>query len=118
MSATDKIAVGAGITLGVLVMLLFYQLLFTLVPIVPVRIGIFILLSVILIYLGIVAMMSMKNELVAILSRGGSVAAKVESVEASPTENCKILDTNVIIDGRIADVCRTGFLEGPLYVPG
>ncbi len=32
--------------------------------------------------------------------------------------NCKILDTNVIIDGRIADVCRTGFLEGPLYVPG
>jgi uncharacterized protein YacL len=30
----------------------------------------------------------------------------------------KILDTNVIIDGRIVDVARTGFLEGPLYVPG
>ncbi len=30
----------------------------------------------------------------------------------------KILDTNVIIDGRIADVARTGFLEGQLYVPG
>ncbi|MDI6829523.1 MAG: PIN domain-containing protein, partial [Armatimonadota bacterium] len=29
----------------------------------------------------------------------------------------KVLDTNVIIDGRIADVCRTGFLEGPIYVP-
>ncbi len=29
----------------------------------------------------------------------------------------KILDTSVIIDGRIADVCQAGFLEGPLLVP-
>lgn len=29
----------------------------------------------------------------------------------------KILDTNVIIDGRIYDVARTGFLEGQIYVP-
>ncbi|MFO7255769.1 MULTISPECIES: PIN/TRAM domain-containing protein [Limnochorda] len=29
----------------------------------------------------------------------------------------KILDTSVIIDGRIADICATGFLEGPLVVP-
>ncbi len=29
----------------------------------------------------------------------------------------KLLDTNVIIDGRIYDVARTGFLEGQLYVP-
>ena len=29
----------------------------------------------------------------------------------------KILDTSVIIDGRIADVCETGFLEGTLLVP-
>lgn len=30
----------------------------------------------------------------------------------------KVLDTNVIIDGRIYDVARTGFLEGQMYVPG
>lgn len=30
----------------------------------------------------------------------------------------RILDTNVLIDGRIYDVARTGFLEGSLYVPG
>lgn len=30
----------------------------------------------------------------------------------------KILDTNVIIDGRIYDVARAGFLEGEVYVPG
>ena len=29
----------------------------------------------------------------------------------------KLLDTSVIIDGRIADVCKTGFIEGPLAVP-
>ncbi len=29
----------------------------------------------------------------------------------------KILDTSVIIDGRLADICETGFLEGPLIVP-
>jgi len=29
----------------------------------------------------------------------------------------KILDTSVIIDGRIADICEAGFLEGTLVVP-
>ena len=32
-------------------------------------------------------------------------------------ENLKILDTSVIIDGRIADVCETGFLEGFFILP-
>ena len=30
----------------------------------------------------------------------------------------KILDTNVIIDGRIVDLVRAGFIEGDLLVPG
>lgn len=29
----------------------------------------------------------------------------------------KFLDTNVIIDGRLAEICQTGFIEGPIYVP-
>jgi len=29
----------------------------------------------------------------------------------------KLLDTSVIIDGRIADVCETGFLDGLLIIP-
>ena len=29
----------------------------------------------------------------------------------------KILDTSVIIDGRISDVCETGFVEGTLVIP-
>nr|WP_314276373.1 PIN domain-containing protein [uncultured Peptostreptococcus sp.] len=29
----------------------------------------------------------------------------------------KVLDTSVIIDGRIADICKTGFIEGKLVIP-
>lgn len=29
----------------------------------------------------------------------------------------KVLDTSVIIDGRIYDICKTGFLEGQIIVP-
>ena len=34
--------------------------------------------------------------------------------DASP----KVLDTSVIIDGRIFDICKSGFLEGELVIPG
>ncbi|MDE3156151.1 MAG: TRAM domain-containing protein, partial [Acidobacteriota bacterium] len=29
----------------------------------------------------------------------------------------KVLDTSVIIDGRIADICETGFIDGALVIP-
>jgi uncharacterized protein YacL len=32
-------------------------------------------------------------------------------------ENIKIMDTSVIIDGRIADVCETEFLDGIIMIP-
>lgn len=38
-------------------------------------------------------------------------------VKADKSKNYKLLDTNVIIDGRIADICKTGFLEGTLLIP-
>ena len=34
-----------------------------------------------------------------------------------PERHYKILDTSVIIDGRIADICDTGFLDGTLVIP-
>lgn len=39
-----------------------------------------------------------------------------EDPEGEPAQ-AKILDTSVIIDGRIFEVARTGFLEGELVVP-
>lgn len=37
--------------------------------------------------------------------------------EKSVGRSYKILDTSVIIDGRITDLCDTGFIEGTLVVP-
>ena len=34
-----------------------------------------------------------------------------------PQRRYRILDTSVIIDGRVADICETGFLDGTLVVP-
>lgn len=45
------------------------------------------------------------------LYQAGFLGARKEEGET------RILDTSVIIDGRIADICETGFLEGTLVVP-
>jgi uncharacterized protein YacL len=37
--------------------------------------------------------------------------------EAAPQKRYKILDTSVIIDGRIADICEAGFLDGTIVIP-
>ena len=37
--------------------------------------------------------------------------------QANKQGGAKLLDTSVIIDGRIAEVCDTGFLEGTFYIP-
>ncbi len=42
---------------------------------------------------------------------------KLFSKNAPQSGNAKILDTSVIIDGRIADITETGFIEGSLIIP-
>jgi uncharacterized protein YacL len=37
--------------------------------------------------------------------------------KTAPAESMKLLDTSVLIDGRIADICEAQFLEGVLGVP-
>ena len=47
-----------------------------------------------------------------------SIANLVRLLREEPrTKSYKILDTSVIIDGRIADICDSGFLEGTLLIP-
>ena len=53
-----------------------------------------------------------KGELLNLAALGG-----LFSGERQPKKHFKILDTSVIIEGRIADVCETGFLDGTLIVP-
>ena len=54
------------------------------------------------------------------LRKGGELEglmAKLFPRASAGKEGYKVLDTSVIIDGRIADICETGFLEGTLIVP-
>ena len=111
MSARDKIAVGVGTFLGVVVTLPFFLLLLRW-PVFGAPFAT--LLGLAFVYLGIRAATSMKDEFRFI---GASVPVGPDGAEIS-MDHCKILDTNVIIDGRIKDVYQTGFLQGPLYVPG
>lgn len=62
------------------------------------------------IYLGVVLGLAKGPE----FSLGGEDGVAFEDERVG---RLKILDTSVIIDGRIADICETGFLEGPLLVP-
>ena len=63
--------------------------------------------------LGIVIAVGKKNENLMDSLRGKS-GSKGQGGAPEP----KVLDTSVIIDGRIIDVLRSGFLEGELVVPG
>ena len=77
-------------------------------------------LSVVLAYIGLNVGIKKRDDLFQFISRLGWVrkreAAPIEG-EASSEESAKILDTSVIIDGRIVDLSRTGFLEGTLIIP-
>ncbi|MGO8785885.1 MAG: PIN/TRAM domain-containing protein [Terriglobia bacterium] len=53
-----------------------------------------------------------KGDLLNLGAMGGIFAT-----EKAPRKNYKILDTSVIIDGRIADVCETSFIDGTLVIP-
>lgn len=119
MSPADKIASMIGIILGVLPAGFFTNILFRIEMQLILQLVLSAVTSVVFIYLGFVFTTSMKAELFTILARGGggpTVEAPVP--ESNPAQGSKILDTNVIIDGRIHDVCRAGFIEGTLYVPG
>jgi uncharacterized protein YacL len=62
-------------------------------------------------YIGLV-LGANKGDLLNLSALGG-----LFSTERAPRKNYKILDTSVIIDGRIADVCETSFIDGVLIVP-
>lgn len=75
-------------------------------------------LMVLLGYMGLRIGMLKKDELSAgYAAFMDSRASKREEQDESGFEEHKILDTSVIIDGRIADICKTGFIEGTLVIP-
>ncbi len=112
MAPNEKVATFAGMFLGLLLTVMLSPILLSIHSI---GIVLTVLVGITFVYLGVVAMTSMKDELRLYLP--SSATGSADGPDSKP-DKCKILDTNVIIDGRVADICRTGFIEGPIYVPG
>ncbi len=109
----DKIAAVAGVLIGLTVAILFTT------PFansenwgLPIRIA----ACVVGIILGIGFSMSAKEQILYIFPS----LAPEKHVGPARVEPCapKMLDTNIIIDGRIADIAAVGFLEGRILIPG
>lgn len=47
----------------------------------------------------------------------GKIALPKKTGKIEGEAQAKVLDTSVIIDGRIYDICKSGFMEGPLLIP-
>lgn len=79
-----------------------------------------IVLSIILGYLGMNLAVKKREEWGAFFTGLPWVGGKEKHKDKGTSSNMypyKILDTSVIIDGRIADICKSGFLEGTLVIP-
>jgi uncharacterized protein YacL len=51
------------------------------------------------------------------LLRALGVSGRLEVTSPSTGPRAKLVDTSALIDGRLLDVCRAGFLEGTLVIP-
>jgi uncharacterized protein YacL len=114
MPANEKVSTFVGVMIGLLVTWLVSQIFLSQIA-GHARIAMTVISTIAFVYLAVVATSSMKDDLRLYLP--GGAGGPLEDPNARP-DKCKILDTNVIIDGRVADICRTGFLDGPIYVPG
>jgi len=113
MSAKDKLAIGGGLIVG---------LVLSAVIAIPVFVAlnnqklaafaITLLIGSVITYFCVSVTSSMKEEFQGFSASNGTSDDPIKS------DTVYVLDTNVIIDGRIADVARVGFLRGTLYVPG
>ncbi|MCD4739279.1 MAG: PIN domain-containing protein [Anaerolineae bacterium] len=68
-------------------------------------------------YLGIMVMTVRADLIEALRKRISFRGSDQEKQENSRLASPILLDTSVIIDGRIDDICRTGFIQGELIVP-
>lgn len=112
----------AGLILGLIIAFLLSQP-FSLIPIPYVPTAISIILYGMLGYLGIKIGLSNKDDLNARFKELTS-SMKLQPREKDKLKDKvkvksipKILDTSVLIDGRIKEIANSGFIEGQLYIP-
>lgn len=119
-SFTEVILGAVGLILGLIIAFLISQPIYK-IPIPYVGSVISILLYGMLGYLGLTIGKSNKDTISEKVRDLTSLAAKknvkAKDVVKDYTGIPKVLDTSVIIDGRILDIAKAGFIEGPLVVP-
>ncbi|MEC2057920.1 PIN/TRAM domain-containing protein [Peribacillus psychrosaccharolyticus] len=112
---TDIIFGSVGLLVGLLVAFMFGSALNAIqVPIVNTVAPI--LLTLLFGYLGFQVGFKKRDELLTLFRTNKKKDTDPEEVVEGASK-LKILDTSVIIDGRIADICQTGFLEGTIVIP-
>jgi uncharacterized protein YacL len=118
LPVTDVLFGATGLLIGLIVaFLLFLPLSYIALPI----IGDFLplLLTCLFGYMGFQVGFRKKEEMMNVFSIGKFSKDKLKKDDPLKPRagDHKILDTSVIIDGRIADICKTGFIEGTLVIP-
>ncbi len=119
---SDIIFGSIGLIVGLIVAYIISRLLMS-IPVPFIGTILSVLVAIFLGYLGVSLATKRGQDLSILNSFMGSENEKngdeeIEKIKNEGYQPCpKILDTSVIIDGRIADICKTQFLEGPLIIP-
>jgi uncharacterized protein YacL len=117
--ASSLLAAVIGLAIGLAVAALFYPSLSALPE--PYGNVLPVVASIVFGYIGAAVMVMRQNDIFSALgprlTLGGSGSSLFDFARKS-VEDVALLDTSVIIDGRIADISRTGFIRSTMLVPG
>jgi uncharacterized protein YacL len=75
--------------------------------------------SVLFGYLGIAVMVMRQRDIVNVIgaSWAGVGVSRARGTRSAPSDEVFLLDTSVVIDGRISDISQTGFIRGTMLIP-
>jgi len=110
-----------GAVVGVVVALTVAALIAVLLNPLPWGLGIIISLSAgcALVYVGVRTATRRREAIADLFARGAPIAAGHADVNSVPLlGQAVVLDTSVLIDGRVVDVAAAGFIPGHLLIPG
>ena len=132
-STSELIAGSIGLIIGLIMAFLISSGPISLIPFAGVNTILSIVVYIVFGYLGITIAMKRKDDFINLIQKrlekkpkdadGPKDKGKDKNKDDAKIVNVisavqpKILDTSVIIDGRIADIVKTGFIEGPLIIP-
>ena len=127
LSAVEFMTGVAGLIIGLVIAYLVASPIVSIINITntSVSIAVTVVVYLVFVWLGVVLGSRKGKDVIAALSRvRDEVAAnRAESQRTRPGSAKgggampKILDTSVIIDGRVADIMKTGFIEGSIIIP-